>query len=141
MSEATKYHSRTGHLTCSPPEVFEFVTDMRNFKQFIPSKSFEDLNISKESCSFKAAPIGSININLVEKDPFSRIKYKGTLLKEQDFSLVLGIKEGSNKKAEVIMSVEARMNPFLKMMAEKYIEKFLEVIIDEMEKFHNWKDL
>lgn len=141
MSEATKYYSRTGHLTCSPPEVFEFVTDMRNFKRFIPSKSYEDLNISNESCSFKAAPVGSININLVEKDPFSRIKFKGTLLQSQDFSLILGIKEGINKKAEVILTAEARMNPFLKMMAEKYIEKFLEVIIDEMEKFRDWKGL
>jgi carbon monoxide dehydrogenase subunit G len=141
MSEAKKYYSRTGHLTCSPPEVFEFVTDMRNFKRFIPAKSFEDLIISKESCSFKAAPIGNINIDLVEKNPFSRIKFKGTLLQAQDFSLVLGIREGINEKAEVILTAEARMNPFLKMMAEKYIEKFLEIIVDEMEKFRDWKGL
>ena len=141
MSETAKYLSRTGHLKGSPQEVFEFVSDMRNFKQFIPSKSIDDLYISRESCSFKAAPVGTININLIEKDPYSRIKYKGTLLQVQDFSMNLDIKEDINKKAEVIMTVEARMNPFLKIMAEKYIEKFLEIIIDEMEKFRDWKGL
>ena len=139
MAQASEFISRTGNLTCTPAEVFEFVTDMRNFKRFVPDGSVDKMDFSRDECSFYVASLGNVIINIDRKSPYSDITYNATLLRIQDLSLVLNINGSSNEKATVVITVSAEMNPFMKLMAEKYITKFLEAIIEEMENFRDWK--
>jgi hypothetical protein len=139
MSDPAKYESRTGKLTCKPEEVYNFVSDIRNFTKFIPEGTINDLEISRESCSFNVSSIGNIKLNLTEKEPHNKVVYKGTVFTSNEFSLMLIIEEDNAGKAEVVVKLETRLNPFLKMMAATYIERFLGTLIDEMEKFRNWK--
>jgi carbon monoxide dehydrogenase subunit G len=115
-----------------------FVTDMRNFRRFIPSGSIDDLSITTELCSFNAAPVGNISIRLTGKSEFSEVTYNGTLLGSQNFSIIILINQNSDLNAEVILTLKADMNPLLKLMAENYITRFLEMMIEEMEKFRDW---
>ena len=140
MSDISTFESRTGKLTCTPSEIFDFVTDIRNFSQFIPDgASINKLNIERESCSFNISPLGNVNINLTEKDPHNKVIYNGNVLQSNDFSLILKIKENIAGKAEVHLRLEAHLNPLLKMMATKPIGDFLEKMVEEMEKFKNWR--
>jgi len=139
MTQASEFRSRTGHLTCAPAEVFEFVTDMRNFKRFVPDGNVDKMDFSRDECSFHVASLGNVIMSIERKSPYSDVTYNATLLKIQDLSLVLYINGGSNEKAKVTITVSAVMNPFMKLMAEKYIIKFLEAIIEEMENFRDWK--
>jgi carbon monoxide dehydrogenase subunit G len=139
MSEVSTFISRTGKLTCTPSEIFDFVTDIRNFKQFVPENaSINELNIDRESCSFKISPIGNVNVNLSEKEPHNKVVYSGSALQANDFSLILNIKETKAGKAEVQIELAARLNPLLKVMIAKPVDSFLEKVIDEMEKFRDW---
>ncbi len=141
MSDISTFESRTGKLTCTPSEIFDFVTDIRNFSQFIPDgASIDKLNIERESCSFNISPLGNVNINLTEKDPHNKVIYNGNVLQSNDFSLILKIKENIAGKAEVHLRLEAHLNPLLKMMAAKPIGDFLEKMVDEMEKFTGWRN-
>ena len=96
------------------------------------------MNIEKESCSFTISSMGKINIHLSEKEPFRKVVFTGTLFQENDFSLRMDIDEGPEGKAEVILSVSAYMNPFLRMMVAGSVQTFLEKMIGEMEKFNSW---
>ncbi len=138
MIEGNRYISRTGHLSCPPPEVFRFVTDLRNFRQFISSDGIDDNNFGVESCSISFAPVGKIEMGLKEKIEFSKVIYNGKLLGTQEFSMILDISGKNDDRAEVVISVIASMNPFVRMMAENSINRFLGMIIDEMEKFRGW---
>ena len=82
--------------------------------------------------------MGKINIHLSEKEPFRKVVFTGTLFQENDFSLRMDIDEGPEGKAEVILSVSAYMNPFLRMMVAGSVQTFLEKMIGEMEKFNSW---
>ena len=141
MSDLSNYESRTGKLTCKPEEVFGFVTDIRNFSQFVPDGSISELEISRESCSFNVPPLGNIKMYLSEKEPYNKVVYSGAAFTSNNFSLILSIKEDFAGNAEVIVKLAASLNPLLKMIAAQYIDRFLSTLVDEMEKFRGWKNI
>ena len=116
-------------------EVFEFVTDLRNFKQFVPEASINNWQSEKDTCSFNVSMVGSITLRITDKEPFSKVIYNGDALKKNDFTLVLNISNGADDKAVVKVSLAAELNPMLKMVANKPIIQFLELLIREMENF------
>ena len=67
MSNLSYFESRTGKLTCNAEEVFDFVTDIRNFEQFIPKGNINNWNAEKESCSFNISMLGTVSVRLTEK--------------------------------------------------------------------------
>ena len=138
MPDISTFESRTGNLTCTPSEIYDFVTDIRNFRQFVPGGTIEDLQTERESCSFRVSPVGNVSFKLAQKEPDRKVVYEGNVLQSNNFTLVLEIREDTGSKAVVNLRLAAHLNPLLKMMAAKPIESFLEKMIDEMEKFRGW---
>jgi len=141
MSKLSEYKSRIGKLSCNPEDIFNFVTDIRNFHRFAPSGTIIDWIAEKESCRFEVPSLGNVNFRVTEKEQFSKVIFSGNALQNTSFSIVLNITENSNNLAEVIIDLQAELNPFLKLMAEKPIAQFLETLINEMEKFGGWKNI
>jgi carbon monoxide dehydrogenase subunit G len=140
MDNISNFESRSGQLTCKAEEVFNFVTDLRNFERFVPVGTITDWQAQKESCSFNVSMIGTVSLRLSEKVTFSKVVYDGDALKQNDFSLLLNITDNGKEPAGVKVRLSADLNPMLKMMAAKPIGQFLEMLINEMENFKNWKD-
>jgi carbon monoxide dehydrogenase subunit G len=138
MTDSLNFESRTGKLSCTPAEVFNFITDIRNFQQFIPPGNINNWKASSESCSFQVPPIGTARVNLTEKNPYSFVAYSGDALQKDDFKLFVHIAEDGRKLAEIRLNLTAELNPILKMMASGPIENFLEKLVSEMEKFERW---
>jgi len=138
MSEISVFKSRTGRPDCTPEELFSFVTDIRNFSQFIKGTAIEDLVIGKDACSFRIQPLGSMNIRITGKEPVRKVEYRGTAMGSNDFHLLVEISKTETGKAEVGVTLNAELNPILKMMAAKPVDRFMETLIDEMEKFRGW---
>lgn len=133
--------SRTGRPDCKPGELFDFITDIRNFKQFIGDGNVNDLIIEKELCSFRVSQLGNVSLKISGKEPFKKVVYSGKALNSNDFSLLVDIKETVSGYAEVTVALDAEMNPLMKMIASNPVKQFLEKLIDEMEKFRGWKDI
>jgi len=141
MGDISHFESRTGKLTCTSREVFDFVTDIRNFELFIPNATINDWQAGRESCSFSVSMVGTVSLRIEKKVPYYKVIFSGDALKKNDFSLVLNFLENANSNAEVKVLLEAELNPMLKMMAAKPIDQFLEILINEMENFKEWKNL
>ncbi len=142
MSELSYFESRSGTLSCNAEEVFIFVTDIRNFNQFIPEGRISNWKAEKESCSFNVPMIGAITVLLFEKIEFGKVVFKGDALKKNDFTLTLNISEKTGNKADVVINLSAE----LKSDDEdaglvKPIEQFLEILIKEMEAFRDWRNV
>jgi carbon monoxide dehydrogenase subunit G len=140
MSDISYFESRSGKLTCSDRKVFDFVTDMRNFGKFITPGTINNWQAEKESCSFNVSVVGTVSLRLDEKEMYKKVVFTGDALNKNDFSLILHISGNGNTPAEVRVSLNADLNPMLKMMAAKPIGQFLEIIINEMEGFRGWED-
>jgi carbon monoxide dehydrogenase subunit G len=141
MSELSTFESRTGKLDCTTSDVYNFVTDIRNFEQFIPRDKVKNVNLDQDSCSLQVNLLGPVNIRIQEKIMYSKVVFSGNAMQVNNFSLVMKIHETENKNSEVNIILMAELNPILKMIASEQIKKFLETLICEMEKFKGWKDI
>jgi carbon monoxide dehydrogenase subunit G len=140
MSEILTFESRTGRLTCNAEELFHFLTDIRNFERFIPKGNFSDIITDKDSC-FNVSMIGKVNIHIKDKTEFREVVFSGTTLQVNEFSLVVKFHDTESGQSDVRLSALAALSPFLKMIVSEPINKFLETIIAEMEKFRGWKEI
>ena len=138
MSDISHFESRSGKVTCSAEEVYTFVTDIRNFHQFVPGGTISNWQADRDSCSFTVSMIGTVSFRIEQKEMYSRVTYEGDALKKNDFTLILDIIGSGNNPAEVKVLLHADLNPMLKMMAVKPIAQFLEILIGEMENFRGW---
>ena len=141
MTDLSRFESRTGNLSSTAKECFAFVSDIRNFERFIPQESISNWQSDRESCSFSVSMLGSVSIRIAQKEEYCKVIFKGDALKKNDFELVLHILDNINKLADVMVVLNADLNPMLKMMAAKPIAQFLEMLIKEMENFTGWKEI
>jgi hypothetical protein len=141
MSDLSYFESRSGKLTCSAVDVYTFVTNIRNFERFVPRGTISNWMADRESCSFDVAMIGTVSLRLAEKEKYKKVVYNGDALKKNDFILELGIISSAANTSEVKVTLNADLNPMLKMMASKPIAQFLEMLVNEMEKFTGWQDI
>jgi hypothetical protein len=141
MADTSYFESRSGKLTCNSAEAFNFVTDIRNFERFAPHGTISNWKADKESCSFNVSVLGTVSLRLVETKRFIKVVYYGDALKKNDFILVLHISDNGKNPAEVKVTLNADLNPIMKMVATKPIEQFLEMLINEMESFRKWNDV
>ncbi len=51
-------------MSCTAREVFDFVSDIRNFRQFIPDGAITDWHSDRDTCSFKVSMAGTVNVRL-----------------------------------------------------------------------------
>jgi carbon monoxide dehydrogenase subunit G len=141
MSEISTFESRTGNVNCTSVELYNFLTDVRNFERFIPKDKFSDISIDKDSCSFNVSMMGKVSIRIGSRKEYSEVVFSGNAMQVNDFSLSVKINEAGHAHSEVKLSVLASLNPFLKMLAAEPLNKFLETVISEMENFSGWKEI
>lgn len=139
MTNPSKYESRRGTLTCTPEEFYTFITDIRNFEQFIPAGTVKNWQASAESCTFYVSPMGEISMKITGKTPFTQVTFEGNAFQNNEFLIEVSMSGNEQGFAETRLVFLADLNPVLKMMASAYIARFLETLMDEMEKFRNWK--
>jgi hypothetical protein len=140
MSELSYFESSHGKVSCSAEEFFAFVTDIRNFEQFIPANTISNFKADKEQCSFSVSMLGTVSVRLEEKEPYSKVVFSGDALKKNDFLLTVKIADGNNGLSDVQVILSADLNPMMKMVAVKPIRQFLEMLVHEMENFRGWKE-
>jgi len=141
MGNPSIFESRYGKVSVSDREVFVFVTDIRNFEQFIPKNTINSWKAEKDSCSFSVPMLGTVTVRLLEMSEYSKVVFQGDALKKEDFVLTLNIYENINESAGFNVLLTADLNPMMKMVAVKPIEQFLEMLVTEMEKFTGWKEV
>lgn len=141
MTETSTYESRTGLVKCSAEDLYRFLTDMRNFGQFIPEGRFSDITIGRDRCTFSVNILGRVNLKIGECREFNEVKYMGNAMQVNDFYLSVNFIDKGSEQSEVRLTVQAQLNPFLKMLAAEPVKNFLETLVEEMERFKGWKDI
>jgi hypothetical protein len=85
--------------------------------------------------------VGTVKVFIKDRVLSNKIVYSGNALLQNDFDMILDIRNSAGGHSEIKLSVEAELNPFLLMLAKEPLDKFLETIMDEMEKFEGWNDV
>jgi hypothetical protein len=141
MADVSYFESRIGKPECSPEQIFYFVTDLRNFERFIPAGAIVGWKADIDTCSFKVPNMGDVTLSIVRKEPYTLVAYKGSALKNNDFEIVLHIDRNDRNLSDIKVSLNAELNPMMKMIASKPIGQFLGMVIDRIENFNCWDEI
>ena len=128
----TTFKSKEIIVNRSSEYLFIKIGNLNNLKDIMPS-SIKDFESTETTCSFKMKGMPTLNLELDEKIPFSKISLiaKGS---QVPFSLECFIKE-KNEKCQVNLEINAELNMMMKMMIEKPLKQFLDVLAKKMEQF------
>ena len=116
----------------SAKDFFIKIGDLNNLKEIIPS-SIKDFESTETTCSFKMKGMPALNLELFEKTPFSKIslKAKGS---QVPFSLDCIISDKGDQ-CQARLEINAELNMMMKMMLEKPLTQFLDVLARKIEQF------
>jgi hypothetical protein len=116
----------------SAEDFFTKIGNLNNLREILPS-SIKDFESTETTCSFKMKGMPNLNLELFEKTPFSKISLtaKGS---QVPFSLDCFITEKGDK-CQARLEINAELNAMMKMMVEKPLIQFLEILARKMEKF------
>ena len=111
---------------------FNKIGDLNNLKDIMPS-SIKDFESTKTACSFKMKGMPGLNLEIGEKKPFSKISLTA-IGSQVPFSLCCFITK-NGEKCQVRLEINAELNMMMKMMVEKPLTQFLNILATKMEKF------
>ena len=111
----------------SPQEVFNFLSDVKNFEKLMPENisKFEVIDEDKFLFALKGMP--EIILKKKEVTPPNKIVL-GAAGGKIDFSLVGNIVEIDSEKSEVQLVFNGDFNPMMAMMIKGPISKFIETL-------------
>ena len=105
-------------------EVYNFLTDLENFKKLMPENidKFELINEDRFLFSLKGMP--EIVLERKQQTPFSQIVL-GAASDKLPFTLTADITSVSETQSEVTLSFEGEFNAMMGMMIKKPITNFM----------------
>lgn len=121
------------NVSKSPQEVFDFLSDVKNFEALMPENisKFEVLDNDKFLFALKGMP----EIILKKKEAIAPNKViLGAAGGKLDFSLIGNIVEKENNSSEVQLKFTGDFNPMMAMMIKGPISKFIETLATSIPK-------
>ncbi len=118
----------------TPEQVFAFLSDFNNFEKLMPEQ-VTDWRATAEACTFTIKGMAKLGMKIEEKTPNTAIKIARDGDAPFDFKLNVSIEE-MDDRSNVQLSFDADLNPFLKMMAEKPLRNFLNLLVTKYREIH-----
>ena len=103
-------------------QLYNFLTDFKNFKSILPEDKVENFEYNSEGCSFTIRGITALKIKLISKVEYTSVKFQSEGLAKFNFILEAKFIGEAEKPGECNVELFADMNPFIKTMAEKPLE-------------------
>lgn len=129
----TNIDSKQVEVSCSPAEVFEYLTDINNFQELLPKDKISNWESDTTQCSFRIQGTVTLSIKLKESTPNTVINLTNGEKTPFPFTLDVFIEEVENG-AKVRQEFKGEINPFLKMMVEKPLANLFDYIADRLVK-------
>ncbi len=128
--------SKTGKLLKNDEEVYQFLSDFRNFESFIPAEHMQDFKAEEDQCSFKVQGF-TIELHTVEKEPNKLLKVQSSGGNPVPFTMWLQLKSLEEMDTRVRVTMEAELNAMMKMVIGKQLQKAADAMVDHMELYFN----
>jgi carbon monoxide dehydrogenase subunit G len=129
----TKLQSQIVDIAKPSTNIYTFLTNLNNFQKLMPSE-VSDWQSSETECTFTLKGMPSIGFMITEQTPFTNIVYKGIGKLPAAVFLKVAINSNGDGACKAQLFLEAELNPMLKMMVEKPLTKFLDVLAHNLTK-------
>jgi hypothetical protein len=117
----------------SAQELFDLLTDMKNFEKLMPENIAKFEVIGEESFLFGLKGMPEIQLKVTEKSAPNKIVF-GAATDKVPFTLITKIENVSANSSTVQFDFEGSFNPMMAMMVKGPISKFIETLASNMTK-------
>ncbi|HET6243993.1 MAG: hypothetical protein H0V01_02240 [Bacteroidetes bacterium] len=131
-----KIETKKASLNKSQNEIFEFLSDFRNFEKLMPKDKIEKWTATSETCSFNISGMADIGMKIEKTVPHSEINIISHGKNPFEFTLNVYIEPEGLDKSIAFFIFRGDINPFLKMMAEKPLTNFFNMLVAKMEEIY-----
>ncbi|MBK5284385.1 MAG: SRPBCC family protein [Bacteroidia bacterium] len=111
-------------------EVYTFLSDFRNFEKLMPEQ-VTNWKATEDECSFTIKGMASLGMKIKQKTPNSLIEIERSGKAPFDFTMKCVIVPYDSQSG-VRLVLEADLNPMLKMLAEKPLTNFLNLLVTRL---------
>src|SRR6187402_2903173 len=124
----TRLESEIVEVAKSPDQSYNFLSDFENIGRLMPVQ-VEDFSTDGTTCKFTIKGMTTLGLSYASKTPNSEIVMAKNGKAPFDFNLVCKIIPGvSDSTSRLQLFLDADLNPFLKLMAEKPLTNFLNML-------------
>ena len=138
MNHTNSYKSRTGQVPCGDRDLYAFLTDIRNFKEVLPSDMLSDWKATSDKCSFRIDRAGRVNVSLKEALPHTMVSYTAENLFTGKLSLQVILEALTPNSSRVYVTSDLNMNPLVRMFIGDSAQQYLDKLIDLIEKYDGY---
>jgi len=115
----------------SAAQLFDFLIDMNHFEQLMPSDKIEKWESSEEQCEFTIKGMARIGLKREEIQKADWIKLSSFGKVPFNFNLTIKLEPISESETSTQIKFEGDINPFMKMMVEKPLKNFFNMLVDK----------
>jgi len=124
--------SKTGLVKGSQEKVYNYISDFRNFSGLLPRDRLNNLQITQEKIIFDIQGLGTIGLEIKEKQPCSMLTVGASEDSSADFTFIIYMQESEKESSEVKLKLKANLNMFLEMMARNPLQQFVDLMVDKL---------
>lgn len=126
----TRIESKKAELKQNSAEVFAFLSDFQNLGTLMPEQ-VEGFTAEGDTCKFTIKGMATLGLRYESKTPDSEVVMVKHGQGPFDLKLICRITPSGTGGSILQLVFEADLNPFLKMMAEKPLGNFLNLLVDK----------
>jgi hypothetical protein len=124
--------SKTGIAKGSQETVYNYVSDFRNFSGLLPQDRLTNLQVTREKIIFDIQGLGTVGLEIQEKQPFSMLTVGASQDSSADFTFIINIKETEKDLSEIQLNLKAKLNMFIEMMAKNPLQQFADMMVEKL---------
>lgn len=128
----TKFESEVKLIPAPQQAVYDKLSDLNNLeavKDRIPQDKVKNLQFDADSLSLEVSPVGTITLQIVEREPLKCIKF-GTTTSPMPFNLWIQLLPVDEAHCKMKLTLGAELNPFMKAMVQKPLGEGLQKMAD-----------
>jgi hypothetical protein len=131
-----KIESKIGSSSNPAQRVYNFISDFRNFNNFIPEDKISNWESDINNCRFKMDLIGNISLKMVDKDAPKLVKIESDPeISQYNFTLWIQIKKVMENSCKIKVTIEPHVNQIMLSLVKSPLKSFVDSLVDEIEKF------
>ena len=126
----TKFESGVKVIPASQSAVYGKLSDLSNLEKIkdrLPEDKVKNLSFTADSV--EVPPVGTITLEIVEREPEKCIKF-GTTTSPLPFNLWIQIVPTGEAECKMKLTISMELNPFMKAMVQKPLQEGLEKMAD-----------
>jgi hypothetical protein len=111
--------------------IFDFLSDFNNFSSLMPEQVI-NWQATADHCSFEIKGLATLGMRIIERVPESKVVMQSEGKLPFNFLLNANLFKINEYSSNVQLVLDADMNPFISIMAEKPLANFVNVLAEKL---------